>query len=242
MVKTSLFFSSAALVGLLSVVAAPAHASEDHEHDPLFYKVSVDRLEWFNSKGNSGLRWEGSASYGGDSDKALLTSRGTRAENGTFENAEVQALWSHMVSDYFDVHAGVRGETSPTPERASLVLGIEGLAPYWIETKAHMFVGTHGAVSLRLEAETDLALTTKLILQPSLELNATSQDDRQRNLYSGLTNLEGGLRLRYEVTPNIAPYVGVSWERALGESNLQKDIDRHDDEITSVVSGIRLMF
>lgn len=240
MVKRSTLFGGVLLAGLLTASALPAVASD--AHDGLFSKASIDRLEWVNSKGNNSLRWEGSAFIGGDSDKAMLTSRGTRAENSTFENAEIQALWSHAISGFFDVQAGVRGEMAPDPERASLVLGVEGLAPYWIETKAHMFVGTRGDIGLRLEADTDLALTSKLILQPSLEFNMTSKDDRQRSLYGGPTSLEGGLRLRYEVTPNVAPYVGVSWERALGETNSRGDGHGHDDEITSLVSGIRLMF
>lgn len=237
MVKRALFL---ALTTSALALSSPARAAGDH--DPLFYKVSLDRLEWTTSDGNSALRWEGEAFVGGDSDKAMLTSRGVYQENGSAESAEVQALWSHTISDYFDLQTGIRGEFAPTPERASLVLGVEGLAPYWIETKAHMFVSTQGVVSARFEADTDLALTTRLILQPSVELMVSSKDDAQRQQYAGLQTLEGGLRLRYEVTPNFAPYVGVTWERALGATNVNDDAEGHDDEVTSLVSGIKLMF
>lgn len=238
----NLFPRSLAVAALLSAVPLTAQAGDGHDHDGLFAKAALDRLEWTSSKGVAALHWEGEASLGGDEDKAVLLSRGTMAEDGDFDSAEVQVLWSHAISDFFDVRTGVRGDLAPDPERTSWVFGISGLAPYWIETSASLFVGTRGDVGVRLEADTDLALTTRLILQPSLELNATSKDDRQRESYGGLTSLEGGLRLRYEVTPTVAPYVGVSWERALGETNGRGDSHRHDDETTSLLAGLKLMF
>ncbi|HEX8381568.1 MAG TPA: copper resistance protein B, partial [Allosphingosinicella sp.] len=129
-----------------------------------------------------------------------------------------QALWSRAINPWWNLQAGVRYDFRPDPERAHLVLGIEGLAPYWFEIDAAAFVSHKGDVTARFEAEYDQRLTQKLILQPRIEFDLAAQDVPELGIGSGLSTAELGLRLRYEFVPEFAPYVGVAYECAFGDT------------------------
>lgn len=185
--------------------------------------------------------WEASLSYGGDIHRAVLKTEGD-GEDGHLEKAEVQALYARAIGPYFNLQAGVRHDIRPRPRRTYATLGVEGLAPYWFEVGAFAFVSEKGDLSARLEGSYDLRLTQKLILEPRGELNVAASEDRAIGLGSGLTDVELGLRLRYAFTPELAPYVGVNWERKLGDT---ADLARAAGEVRSdsrFVVGLRTWF
>ena len=122
------------------------------------------------------------------------------------------------------------------------MFGVQGLAPYWFEVDAAAFVSDDGDVSARLEAEYELFLTQKLILQPRAELDFAVQDVPELGIGSGLSTAEAGLRLRYEFRREFAPYIGVSWRRAFGETADFTRADGEDVESISFVAGLRLWF
>lgn len=189
------------------------------EHGALTtYKVLVDQLEAKTGSGRDGYSWDGQAWYGGDINKLWLKTEGEGEFGRAPEDAEVQALWSRAIDPWFDLQAGVRYDFRPDPERAYLVLGIQGLAPYWFEVDGAAFVSDRGDASARFEGEYDLRLTQKLILQPRLEFDLALQDVPEIGIGSGLSTAELGARLRYEVRPEFAPYVGIEYERAFGDT------------------------
>ena len=123
-----------------------------------------------------------------------------------------------------------------------MVLGVQGLAPYWFEVDVAAFVSEHGEFSTRLEAEVDLFLTQRLILQPRAEVNLAAQHVSSAGVGSGLNSAEAGLRLRYEVRREFAPYVGFSWQRKFGET---ADLARGQGEEPlrwSLVAGAKFWF
>jgi len=205
-------------------------------------KVLIDQLEVRIRDGSDGYKWDGEAWYGGDIDKIWVTSEGEGSFGEKPESAEVQALWSHAVDPWFDLQAGLRYDFRPDPQRAYLVLGIQGLAPYWFEIDAAAFVSEKGDLSARFEGEYDLRITQKLILQPRIEFDLALQDVPEMGVGSGLSKAEAGVRLRYEIVPQFAPYVGVEYERAFGDT---RDFRRAAGEKTgglSVLAGVRLWF
>src|SRR5690606_7160807 len=127
---------------------------------------------------------------------------------------EVQALYSRAIGPYFDLQAGVRHDIRPSPSRAYAVLGVEGLAPYWFEVEAHAFLSDKGDLFARVGASYDQLITQRLVIQPRAELNAAAQD--AAGVAGGLTDAALGVRLRYEVRREFAPYIGVSYERKIG--------------------------
>jgi copper resistance protein B len=206
------------------------------------YWVMLDQLEARIHDGRDGYLWDAQGWYGGDINKLWIKSEGEGSFGEKLEEAEVQALWSHAITPWFDVQAGIRYDFRPEPERGHLVLGLQGLSPYFLELDGAGFVSDEGDVSARLEAEYDLLITQRLILQPRAEINFAVQDVRELGIGSGVNDIELGLRLRYEFAREFAPYIGVQWERKLGET---ADFARDEDESVDnlfFVAGVRIWF
>lgn len=205
-------------------------------------KLLVDRLEYRAQDGHDGYAWEGEAWYGSDYDRLWLKSEGEGGFGETLESAEVQALWSRALDPWFNLQAGLRYDLRPRPDRAHLVVGVQGLAPYWFEIDVAAFLSDRGDLTARLEAEYDQRITNRLIVQPRAELELSAQDVRAIGLGAGLSSIEAGVRLRYELVPEFAPYVGVDYERGVGDT---ADFARAAGERVggwAFVAGIRAWF
>lgn len=203
----------------------------------------VDRFEYQSNEGDGLWLWDAQGWYGGDIHKLWIKTEGEYlAAGGGLEEAELQALYSRAISPFFDLQLGYRIDLEPDPERHFAVLGVQGLAPQWFEVDAAAFVSDEGDISARLEAEYDLLLTQRLILQPRAELDVAVQDVSGYGVGSGLGRVAAELRLRYEIRREFAPYVGISWRRKLGDT---ADFAREAGEdvgVLSLVAGVRLWF
>lgn len=204
--------------------AFPPGLDEGHAvHDTAFhYFVLFDRIEW-QGTGGGGVSLENSSWFGGDINRLWLRVKGESAD-GRVEKTQVDALWGRSFSRWWDVVAGVRQDIRPGDPQTWAAVGIQGLAPYWFELEATAYVGAGGRTQFQFEAEYELLLTNRLILQPVAEMMISGKADPARGIGSGLSSIETGVRLRYEVQRELAPYVGVSWERKLfGTADLARD-------------------
>lgn len=206
-----------------------------------FSKVMLNLAEYQASARGDGYHWDGEAWFGGDYDRFVLRSEGEGAVKGGLESGEVQALYSRAVGRYTDVRAGLRQDFSPHA-RTYLAVGAQSLLPYWFEVDGSAFLSTKGELLARAEGSYDLRLFQRVVLQPRAELNFAAQDRRETRTGSGLSSAELGLRLRYEVRREFAPYVGVSWERRLGRTADYAREDGEAVETTSLVMGLRAWF
>lgn len=226
----------------------PAVMAEAREHlrreqgGMTTYKAMIDRLEAQIAEGEDGYVWEAGAWYGGDIDKLWIKSEGEGEFGGALEEAEIQALWSHAIGPWFDLQAGLRADFRDGPDTGHLALGVQGLAPYFFEIDAAAFVSDAGDLTARFEAEYDQRLTQRLILQPRIEANFSAQDIPELGIGSGLSDLEAGLRLRYEIVREFAPYVGVEWQRAVGDTADFTRAAGGDPDRWVVLAGVRLWF
>lgn len=202
----------------------------------------IDELEAVFDDDHEGYAWHAQGWRGGDIHRFWWKSEGEGAFDGELEDAELQLLYSRAVTPYFDVQAGMRQSYIEGEDRTDLVLGVQGLAPYWFEVAAAAFVSTDGDVTARAEAEYDLRLTQRLILQPSAELNFAAADIPELDVGAGVTDAEIGVRLRYEFSRRFAPYVGVEWSGSLGETRAIRQAGGHDADSTRAVVGIRAWF
>lgn len=204
--------------------------------------TQIDRLEgrWPEDGGDATLFWDAQGWYGGDINKLWWKTEGDAA-GGDVEEAEVQLLVSRAVTPFLDLQVGVRQDLEPDSLTYG-VLGVQGLAPYWFEIDVAAFVNGAGEVTARVEAEYELLLTQRLILQPRAEAEFALQDVAERNLGAGVSSVDVGLRLRYEVRREFAPYIGVEWSRALGETAAFRRAAGEPDETIAVVAGLRLWF
>lgn len=229
--------------------APPGIALEDpgttptHDHMPAsrYTWFRLDELEAVDSDDGTAASWEGGISWGGHFDRWWLTSEGER-EDGHSEELETRLYWSHAVARWWDTTLGLRHDSGEGPSRSWAAVGIRGLAPYWLETEATAFVGEEGHTALRLEVDYEMLLTNRLILQPQMELNFYGKQDTARRQGRGLADSGAGLRLRYEIRREVAPYIGLEWQRLHGDSaDLAEGAGGrvHD---TAVVAGIRLWY
>ncbi|PBP91699.1 copper resistance protein CopB [Pseudomonas syringae] len=218
-----------------------SHAGHQVHDSAINSYFLADKLEWQDANDGSALAWDLSGWIGGDTHRLLLRSEGERT-NGKTEEAEIQALWGHSISPWWDVVAGARQDFKPGAPQTWAAFGLQGQAISDLDIEATAFIGEAGQTAARLEADYDLQLTNNLVLQPTAELNFYGKNDPQRGNGSGLSTSEFGLRLRYEITPQFAPYVGVSWDRSYGKT---ADYAREDDEDTQdarLVVGVRMWF
>ncbi|KAA8919310.1 hypothetical protein NB697_001304 [Xanthomonas sacchari] len=201
----------------------------------------VDRLEGWDNAHGSGQAWEARGWYGGDIDRLWLRSDGER-EGGRTTASTLELAYGRAISPWWDMLIGAKQTFAPGRARTSAAFGVQGMAPYKFEVSAMLYVGEGGHASLHLEGEYDVLLTNRLILQPRLEAELAARDDPAHRIGSGLTTVEGGLRLRYEVTRRFAPYVGVEHVRSFGDTT---DLRRADGEAareTRWVAGLRFWF
>lgn len=201
----------------------------------------ADRAELLSHSGRDGYLWDVQGYYGGDLDKLWLKSEGEGSFGEAVEQAEVQALWSHAITPWFDAQVGVRQDFAG-PDRTHLVAGVQGLAPYLFEVDAAAFLSTKGDLTARVSVELDQRITQRLILQPRAEVNLAAQDVRELGIGGGLDSVELGLRLRYEIRREFAPYVGVAQEWRVGGSRGFARARGADPSVTSLVGGVRLWF
>ncbi|WP_307774165.1 copper resistance protein B [Luteimonas salinisoli] len=212
----------------------------EHPDGP-FSRVLFNRFEWQDADEGSAQAWEMSAWLGGDLNRVWLRSEGER-EGGSTHSADIELLYGRSIGPWWDVVAGVRQEFQPGPARTWAAVGVQGLAPYRFEVQATALFGAAGRTAAAVEVEYEMLLTNRLILQPLLEIEFHGRDDRARGIGSGLSSIEGGLRLRYEISRRFAPYLGVTRERAIGRTaDLRRGAGADIDE-TRLVAGVRWWF
>ena len=216
----------------LIAMASPVSATDEHmsyremadtmqmDDTHWFGKVLFDQLEWRNGSSGEGRgTWDGQAWYGGDYNKLWLKSEGKYVSSGPetgVRDADVEVLWNRVISRWWSLQAGGRQDVGPAQSRTWVAAGVQGLAPQWFETEATVYASDKGRTSARLKAQYDLLLTQRLVLQPFAEANLYGHSERERQIGSGLSDLEVSIRLRYELRREIAPYIGVVWLRRFG--------------------------
>ena len=193
---------------------APLHLHDQHN----FASLHVNRLEHaWPRHGRSFTTFEGELRVGRGAHQGLLKAGGEGAR-GRLHESHTELLWGYAIAPFWNTQLGVRLDGGEGPNRTWLAFGVEGTAPYNIATRATAYLGGSGRAALRLELAYDAYLTQKLVLQPRTEWQLYNKDDVARGIGKGLTSVSAGLRLRYEITPQIAPYVGVEWQRGFGRT------------------------
>jgi copper resistance protein B len=206
-----------------------------------FGALMLDRLEAVRTDDNTTTAYDAQAWYGRDYDRTVLKAEGD-IDAGELMEAQTELLWGHALAAYWNTQLGVRHDSGAGPDRDWLAFGIQGLAPYWFELDATAYIGEQGRTALQIEAEYELLLTQKLILQPRIEANVHGKRDAERETGSGLTDLSAGLRLRYEIRREFAPYIGVEWAGQFGATADYARAAGEDPKETRVVAGLRVWY
>ena len=207
-----------------------------------FGSVLVDRLE--RAYGHDSGNWTAydvQAWYGRDFNRLVLKAEG-QASQGRLQDARTELLWGHAIAAYWDSQLGVRHDNGSGPDRNWLAFGVQGLAPYWFNVDATGYLGDQGRSALRLSASYELLLTQRVVLQPQLELNAYGKDDPARGIGSGLSDATAGLRLRYDISRQFSPYIGVEWSGRFGRTGDFAQASGERRDTTDLVAGVHFWF
>lgn len=222
--------------------AFPTLRHDGMSHGSAIYsRVVFNRLEAWDADHGTGQAWEGVASIGGDVQRLWLRSEGER-EGGRTGSSDLEALYGRGITPWWDLVAGVRQDFRPTASQTWAAIGVQGMSPYFFEISATAYIGESGKLAAAFEAEYEMLLTNRLILQPMLELEFHGEDDPLRHTGSGLSKAEAGLRLRYEITRRFAPYVGLAHERTFGKTADYRLAEGDASRETRVVAGVRIWF
>ncbi len=234
-------FATTTILAAVIWLSAADDATADTKDDPLLLTVILDQVEMRDATGDDTFSWDVEGWLGKDLDKFWFKTKGERT-GGNTDDAELQFLYTKAIDRYWDFQLGVRYDFEPSPSRSWAVIGVKGLAPYFFDIDAALFIGESGRTAFRFEAEYELLLTQRLILTPDIEISLYGKNDPMTGIGSGLSDIEAGLRLRYEIRREFAPYIGINWSRLFGNT---ADFARTAGESTSetqLVIGLRAWF
>lgn len=221
--------------------AFPVVHGHEHGDERIRYQVLFDQLEWQTGASTEDASWDLTSWIGRDVDRLWFRAEGDRAA-GRFEQAQLQAFYGRAVSRWWQVLGGVRQDVRPGEPRTALALGVQGLAPYWVHVEASVFTEFNGRTHLRVEAEHELLLTNRLVLQPLVEFEVYSRADRAQGLGRGLATTDSGLRLRYEMRREFAPYVGLVWHQRFFDTAAQARAAGRQVRGPALALGARVWF
>ncbi len=176
--------------------------------------VVLDQLELDGGPGRAALAWDGAAWYGTDYNKLWFKTEGS-PNPSNHDGSRNELLFDRALTRWWDLQAGVRYDIGNGPARVWAAVGAEGLAPYWRDVQVTLYFGGAGSTAARLQVEHDMLITQRLVVQPEIEANLYSQSDVARQLRSGLSDAQVGLRVRYEVRREFSPYLGLAWRHNL---------------------------
>jgi copper resistance protein B len=211
-------------------------------HDnAMHFFVLFDQLEWQAVDDGSGINVDSKGWIGRDKDRLWFRAE-AESEDGHIGEAEAHVLYGRQISTWWDLVLGVRQDVRPGEPQTWAAFGVQGLAPYWFEVEATGYVREGGRTEVRLELEYELLLTKRLVLQPLIEAQIFGKDDPERGLGAGLSTTDIGIRLRYEVKREIAPYVGVAWNRKWGKTADLAEADGGEIRAARLIGGLRFWF
>ncbi len=226
---------------MLALAVSGSAVAGGMNDDPFLFMLKVDKLELRDADDGTALVWDAQAWAGKDLNKLWIKSEGEQVDNEV-EEGDVEVLYSRAIAPFWDLQAGWRHDFRPTPSRDWAVFGVKGLAPYLFEVDATAYAGESGRLAASLDVEYEYMFTQKLILSPELEMNFYSKDDEAVGIGSGLSDMEAGLRLRYEIVREFAPYIGVNWWRKFGNTADYAKAEGSESSDTQFVTGFRLWF
>jgi len=247
MTRTLALWTMLAMAGLSTAARAQAPVTQPDEHDKphmldqsIYFHGIFNQLEGRFGQ-TSSFRWSGESWLGTDENKVWLRTEG-RVEGGQVDDGIQELFYARSISTYFNALVGARYDLDSQPGRGWGAIGIEGLAPQFFRVGVTGYISGEGHLGAKLEGSYDFLFTQRLILQPQFEMNFYTKDDPMRGVGAGLSELDVGLRLRYEITRQFAPYIGVSYLGKFGNTaNYVLESGGNPNEVR-FVTGIRTWF
>ena len=232
---------STILALLLGATANLTTAFAGMPDDPVVTKLMLDKFQVGNADGESPLGWEGGFWIGKDLNKVYFKTEGERVDGETEESSS-QLLLSHAVHPFWDVQGGLTYDTTPEANRTYATIGVQGVAPFYIETDASLSFGKDNQAKLSASFEHEMMLTQRWVLIPEIEFDAYAKDDEEMGIGSGLSEVEAGIRLGYEIKREFMPYIGINWGKKFGNTADLATAEGEDVSESMFVVGIHAWY
>ena len=220
--------------------AFPDVEAREMQDDTIHFFVLLEQLEWQRGDA-SGVAWDSTGWVGGDLERLWFRTEGD-AEHGRHGSAEAHLFYGRAFARWWDVVIGLRQDLRPARQQTWLAVGLQGLAPYWFEVETTVYLGAGGQTAARFEAEYELLITNRLVLQPRAAVDLYGKSDLERGIGAGFNSFEGGLRVRYQFRREFAPYVGVKWTETFADTTRFREIYGETTSGHRFVAGLRLWF
>lgn len=228
-----------ASVALLATLAGSPAAQAAEGGDLAFNYTRLDLDAGASTRGADVENWDAEGWTGTDYNRLWWKTLG-ETNAGSLETGDVQLLYSRYIAKFWDLQGGYRHEFGPGRANQA-VISFQGLAPYWFETDAELFLGGPGSVGGRMRLAYELLWTQRLITKPEFTLDWNAGSDRAHNVGDGVRRVEFELQTRYEITREIAPYVAFRYERDTGETARFVRASGGQPESIVFSAGLRLM-
>ncbi|WP_445116384.1 copper resistance protein B [Acinetobacter sp. WZC-1] len=226
----------------------PEHQAHDHrkDHGAQIHQLTTVESKWtLDDSGQGTLKSELETRVGSDENRLFIKINTDQPESQQTAY-KAKALYSRMISDFWDVQAGVQysHDQGRTVDRhqTSAVLGLYGLAPYFFETEAYVYIGEDRQLSFSLETKRDVLLTQQLILKPHLDFNVIFSDDSPHAVRTGLNSAQAGLEIRYEINKKVMPFIDVAYAYHRGNQQTEWQHASSSEQGGLYAAGIRFKF
>jgi len=204
------------------------------------YFVLFDQLEWQNRRDGS-ASWDTKGWVGGDVNRFWFRTEGD-TEGDQLLAAHTHALYGRAIARWWDLVVGIRQDVRPGDPQTWAAIGLQGIAPYWFELQTTAYFGASGRTHFRVEGEYELLVTNRLVLQPLIELEVYGKADPEHGMGAGLSTADAGLRLRYEIRREVAPYVGFVWSRKFFGTADLAEAAGEEPATGRVTAGVRIWY
>ncbi|MEJ2443594.1 MAG: copper resistance protein B [Exilibacterium sp.] len=228
------------LILLSTLAAVPAFSSELHS-DKVGAEFMLDEFEYRSQPGENPVAWSAAISVGTENRQLWLISEGERTR-GRLDSNELRAYYSHRMQPDWYINVGWRGDIKPEPERKWFLLGVEGSVPYDIGMAFSLYSGDDGDTAIRFELEREFNLARDWMLTPQIKVNGYGQNDPETGTGSGLADFEFAVRLAYELSPAVVPYIGAIWAKPYGQTADYARAEGEGGSTTQVLFGVSLQF
>lgn len=228
---------------LATLWSAPnGFAQSMHEDGALVWGAGIDAdatsTGWLSSGTGTLVTWDAFV-WAGDDDVKLRMEVEGEASDGTLHDAELRALLSWNISEFWDLRTGVRHDLSDG-NNTWATIGFHGMAPFFLDTEVLAFISQRAEMAIRIGQSIDIPITAGLIAKPHVELNAFLQDSPDFSAGAGLSTLELGLQFRYDLSRKFAPYIDLVYDRALAETSIIRRARGDEIERTTIRAGLRV--
>ena len=222
----------------------PAPVIDSEKYSLLVFNI----LEYETARSNPSLNWDIGGWYGGDINRLWIKTQGSSTiSNSKSAEADLQILYGRLMTAFFDAQIGLRLDQAwvdkqNSTSRISVVVGTEGLALYFFQLEAALFLSDAGQISGRFSVSKDFLLTQKAIVQARLETNAAATRSSEFEKGQGINDISPGIRIRYEFRREFAPYIGLSQSNLFGETADYRTSKGGESSELSAVAGFRMWY